>query len=923
MNNRESKCSAMKRYPFPIASILHFLLIFILITLSSSFASSTTHNSWQRGSSLSVEDDSDSLTSPDNSFTCGFYEGGTNAYYFSIWFTNSVNRTVVWMANRDRPVNGRGSRVSLEGNGIMVLADVDGSKIWSTNTTSTDVTTAELLNTGNLVLKDPLGTILWQSFDFPTDTLLPTQTLTKSKKLISVLGNGMYSSGYFSFYFDNDNVLRLMYDGPDISSPYWPNPDFSVFQNGRTNYNSSRIAVIDEMGSFKSSDQTEFRASDMGFGVKRRLTIDHDGNLRLYSLNELTRSWEVSWKALQQQCNVHGICGRNGICVYTPEPKCACPPGYEINDPSDWNKGCKPKFTRNCTQSQQVKFVELPHTDFYGFDLNYSEPVSIDSCRKLCLDDCACEAFGYRITGRGLCLTKSALFNGFTSPNFQATIYLKLPISVETPYPSIPVGSDIVCGSETEVLGGSPGMYGKGKGTTKWAYLYWFASAIGAIEAVFIASGWWFLFRKHRVPAVVEDGYRAISSQFRKFSYAELEKATKKFKEELGRGGSGAVYKGVLEDDRVVAVKKLGDVIQGEEEFWAEVSTIGRINHMNLVRMWGFCSEKTHKLLVYTYVENLSLDKHLFSNVRSSRRASLLGWKERFKIALGTAKGLAYLHHECLEWVIHCDVKPENILLDADFEPKIADFGLSKLSKRGGTGWEFSRIRGTKGYMAPDWAMNFPITAKVDVYSYGVVLLEIVTGIRLSNWVVKDGEEDEMELTRVIKAAKRKTEYEEDLWIEGIVDPRLNGQFSRNQVAKMVEIGISCVEEDRSKRPTMDRVVQALLECEDDLKVHSADILQSDFVKILVEAEFLYIVSLIYWKEKRIIYLGDGRGDSCPSLKLGEGGRAESTNTTNEYVLKVALDHGKVSGIIKPHDDVVICQKVGDSSVMKIIELKD
>ncbi|XVE97806.1 hypothetical protein REPUB_Repub03eG0050600 [Reevesia pubescens] len=341
----------------------------------------------------------------------------------------------------------------------------------------------------------------------------------------------------------------------------------------------------------------------------------------------------------------------------------------------------------------------------------------------------------------------------------------------------------------------------------RWVYLYSFASVIGAIEMFFVASGWWLLFRKHGVPAVEEEGYRVIS-QFRKFTYFELKKATKNFKEELGKGASGAVYKGFLADERVVAVKKLEDAYQIEEVFWAEVSTIGKIYHMNLVRMWGFCSEPRHRLLVYEYVQNQSLDKHLFSG-------NGLGWKERFKVALGTAKGLAYLHHECLEWVIHCDVKPENILLDGEFEPKISDFGLAKLSQRGRKNSEFSRIRGTKGYMAPEWALNFPITAKVDVYSYGVVILELVRGIRLSNWVVEEGEEQETELTRFIKVVKRKIQGEEAAWIDDAVDTRLNGIFSRIQAAKMVEIGISCVEEDKSKRPTMDSIVQALVECED------------------------------------------------------------------------------------------------------------
>ncbi|XP_022765829.1 putative receptor protein kinase ZmPK1 [Durio zibethinus] len=753
------------------------------------------------------------LTFSENLLSLAFYSVDENAYYFSIWFTNSKEKTIVWMANRDQPVNGKGSRISLLGDGSFVLTDVDGSTTWETNTSTTDVQRAELLNSGNLVLKDSSGKILWQSFDFPTDTLLPHQPFTKTKKLISRLGRGNYAAGYFNFIFDNDNVLRLMYDGPDISSVYWPNIDLDVFQNGRTNYNSSRIAVLDDMGRFLSSDGLDFSAFDSGFGVKRRLTIDYDGNLRLYSLNNGSGLWTITWEAIMQLCSVHGLCGKNGICVYSPEPKCSCPPGYEMADPSNWNKGCTPRFSRTCSQSQQVKFLKIQHVDFYGFDSSYNERISLESCKMKCLEDCQCQAFSYRLSGEGRCYTKAELFNGYKSPNFPGAIYLKLPLSIETSEAVILNGTNQTCNAtESTTIIRSSSMYETRGKRVRWVYLYSFASVIGAIEMLFIVSGWWLLFRKHGVPEVAEEGYRVISSQFRKFTYVELKKATNNFKEELGKGASGTVYKGVLADERVVAVKKLEDAYQIEEVFWAEVSTIGKINHMNLVRMWGFCSESRHRLLVYEYVENQSLDKHLFSG-------NVLGWKERFKVALGSSKGLAYLHHECLEWVTHCDVKPENILLDGEFEPKISDFGLAKLSQRGSNNSEFSRIRGTKGYMAPEWALNLPITAKVDVYSYGVVILELVKGIRLSSWVLEDGEEQETELTRFVRVVKRKIHCEEAAWIEDAVDIRLNGQFSRIQAEKMVEIGISCVDEDRSKRPTMDSIVQALMECEDEVKV--------------------------------------------------------------------------------------------------------
>nr|XP_010921667.1 putative receptor protein kinase ZmPK1 [Elaeis guineensis] len=795
--------------PSPLTNIL---LLFLL----SPSASGAARTSLSRGSSLSVEDASDILISPSRSFACGFYNVGTNAYTFSIWFSNSANKTVAWTAKRDYPVNGHGSKISFrKDGGMMNLEDANGTVVWSTNTGSAQADRVRLWDTGNLVVQDPSGKILWQSFDSPTDTLLPKQPITKTIRVVSAAAPGSLSSGYYVLYFDNDNVLRLIYDGPEISSIYWPNPDNDVFGNGRTKYNSSRYAVLDEKGKFVSSDQLAFNASDMGSGMLRRLTLDYDGNLRLYSLDESIGTWSVTWEALPQLCRIHGLCGRNGICTYTPSKEvCSCPPHYEMSDPSDWRKGCKPKFDRSCNTTQLFTYLELPQTDFWGYDRNYSESTSLEACKKTCEEeDCSCEGIHY-VSGK--CYSKSILFNGRASPDTAGNTYLRMPASMSASGSSAPQMHEPICNAtDSEATASSSSMYGSGRGKTRWVYFYGFISAFGAIEILFVVSGWWFIFRRERKPTSLEKGYRLISSQFRQFAYKELKKATGKFMDEIGRGGSGVVYKGVLDDKRVVAVKKLVDAIQGE--LGAEMSLIGRIYHKNLVRIWGFCSEGAHNLLVTEYVANGSLDKHIFGEHGT---ASVLGWSERFKIALGVAQGLAYLHHECLEWVIHCDVKPENILLDDEFEPKIADFGLAKLSKRGGVGSDTSRIRGTRGYMAPEWTTNLPITAKVDVYSYGVVLLEMVKGSRVSNLMVDEEEEVEGMLKSFVWMLKGKLESGEESWVEEIVDSRLDGQFNCKQAEKLVEIVVSCLEEDRNKRPTMDSVVHTLLSYHDEPSSH-------------------------------------------------------------------------------------------------------
>ncbi|KAM0898338.1 hypothetical protein ACQ4PT_021990 [Festuca glaucescens] len=281
------------------------------------------------------------------------------------------------------------------------------------------------------------------------------------------------------------------------------------------------------------------------------------------------------------------------------------------------------------------------------------------------------------------------------------------------------------------------------------------------------------------------------------FGYTDLQRATKHFSEKLGGGSFGSVFKGSLSDSTAIAVKRLDHAYQGEKQFRAEVSSIGITHHINLVRLIGFCCDGSRILLVYEHMTNRSLDLHLFES------RTTIPWNSRYQIALRVARGLVYLHESCQDCIIHCDIKPENILLDASFAPKIADFGMAKLLGR-----DFSRVlttaRGTAGYRAPEWICGVAITPKADVYSYGMVLLEIISGRRNSRPTCAcDGYHDDY---FPVYVARKLLEGDTG----SLVDHRVHGDVNLDEAQIACKVACWCIQYNEFDRPTMGRVVQIL-----------------------------------------------------------------------------------------------------------------
>ncbi|KAK8514033.1 hypothetical protein V6N13_062937 [Hibiscus sabdariffa] len=283
------------------------------------------------------------------------------------------------------------------------------------------------------------------------------------------------------------------------------------------------------------------------------------------------------------------------------------------------------------------------------------------------------------------------------------------------------------------------------------------------------------------------------------FSYNQLRSATDDFNSsnKIGRGGFGTVYKGILKDRTEVAVKTLAaQSKQGAREFLTEINTISNVKHPNLVELIGCCIEGTNRILVYEYVENKSLDKVLLDQRSTNIK---LDWSKRSAICMGIARGLAFLHEELVPHIVHRDIKSSNILLDKDFNPKIGDFGLAKLFPDNITHIS-TRIAGTTGYLAPEYALGGQLTMKADVYSFGVLVLEIISGrsSSMTNW---GG-------TEMLLLEWAWQLHEEGKLLE-LVDPEL-GEFPEEEVLRYMKVAFFCTQAASNRRPLMSQVIKML-----------------------------------------------------------------------------------------------------------------
>ncbi|XP_061376418.1 G-type lectin S-receptor-like serine/threonine-protein kinase SD2-5 [Gastrolobium bilobum] len=724
-----------------------------------------------------IDRDGKFLVSNKGDFGFGFVTTANDTTLFLLAVVHMDSTKVVWVANRALPVSNSDKFVFDEkGN---VFLQKGGTVVWSTDTSGKGVSSMELQDTGNLVLLGKDNRVIWQSFSHPTDTLLPMQDFTEGMELISEPGSNNLT---YVLKIESGNVI--LYAGFQTPQPYWSlqkdsriivNNNGDVVASATLSANSWRFYDKNKslLWQFIFAEDSAANANATWIAV-----LGSDGIITFSNLQSARSIVASPTRIPQDSCSTPEPCDPYNIC--TGDKKCSCPSVLSSSP------NCKPGFLSPCNSKNSIELLKADDRLNY-FALEFLPPSSktdLIGCKTSCSENCSCLAMFFQ-SSSGNCFLLDRIGSFEKSDNDYGFVsYIK-------------VSSD--------------GGAGTGIGKSGSSNIQTIVVVIIVIITLLVISGMLFVghryFRKKQnLPESPpqenseEDNFlENLTGMPIRFSYNDLETATNNFSVKLGHGGFGSVYKGVLPDGTQLAVKKLEGIGQGKKEFRAEVSIIGSIHHNHLVRLKGFCAEGTHRLLAYEYMANGSLDRWIFNK---NKGEFLLDWDTRFNIALGTAKGLAYLHQDCDSKIVHCDIKPENVLLDDNFSAKVSDFGLAKLMTREQS-HVFTTLRGTRGYLAPEWITNYAISEKSDVYSYGMVLLEIIGGRK--NYDPTKSSEKSHFPTFAFKMM-------EEGKVKDILDSKLktyeNGVDVRVHIA--VKVALWCIQEDMSLRPSMTKVVQML-----------------------------------------------------------------------------------------------------------------
>lgn len=766
------------------------IMIFIMNLCATNATQSTAHNntSWQNNQGSAQE----SYNFVDGShvrtllvrngasksypkFGFGFLRNGTTDeifYLVTVRFVGEITSSsnhqnhppvILWFANGQSPVK-ENATLEFTADGDLILKDADGTRVWSTETSGSNVTRITLDGNGNLRLYDAKNRPHWISFLHPTNTWLPGQRLHVHKMMASTNSTTSLSQGKF--------ILSLSPKGIEVFLNMSTVKRFQTipYRNYLLNMssavlNKSAILVFNKSGShitYEVAPRSKFHY----------MRLEPNGHLNIYQLdNGYSDNADLSRDEHYGDCIYPTKCGNYGVCS---NGECTCPGSssyFKQSNDSGNGFSCAEVTHLSCQLKHLQRFLKLENVTYFDF-VPHLINIDAEGCQRACLGNCSCKAALFRYQGSlstGNCSLPTEIYTLRNSTKVISGYNDITFIKVQLP-------SD----------------------QNKLSLLFMLLLSVSAFLLLVIGASIYLYKRwregKRRDKSTDESSVH-VANHLVKFSSKAMKYATRDFQIRLGRGGSGSVFEGLLNDGTKVAVKRLNPgENRGKKEFLSEVETIGNIHHFNLVRLVGYCAERSNRFLVYEYMCNGSLDKWIYHK----DRMQTLSWDIRKKIIFQISRGLEYLHDYCNPKIIHFDIKPQNILLDRDLNVKIADFGLARLIAQ-----DQSHVstmpKGTPGYMAPELTRGNSITAKIDIYSFGVVILEIICGRRSSD--PKGG--DYLVDTLKVKA-------EADRLCDLVDEKSEDMQSHRDEAVKMIQIAISCLQKNLHRRPSASMLVTVL-----------------------------------------------------------------------------------------------------------------
>ncbi|XP_055834142.1 G-type lectin S-receptor-like serine/threonine-protein kinase At4g27290 [Solanum dulcamara] len=760
-----------------------FFLLFLLAFCSS------IHNSFSNTTRDLINTnqfiiDGETIVSSDGTFELGFFNpSGSSNRYIGIWYKRILPhvQTVVWVANRENPLTNTSSiQLKVTKPGILALFNDKNESIWSTNTSrSVQNPVAVLLDSGNLVVKDANDNnpedFLWQSFNFPTDTHLPDMKLGKNFKT----GHEVYLSAWKT---DNDpapgeftrNIDPTGY--PQIFTKSGTDVLYRIGPWNGLRWSGAPTPLLECCFAqvIFNEEEVYYTYSLINSSIIARLVLTSNGYIQRLLWVDRTKRWHIYYSLPADNCDTHSLCGAYGSCDIDNIPVCGCLEKFVPKHPQQWEKGdwlegCVRKTPLDCNKEHVfIKYsgIKLPDTKHSHYD----KTMTLEGCKQVCSRSCSCTAYSsldIKNGDKGCLLWFGELIDIRKLSERGQDIYIKMD------------------SSEQESEAGSKRKKAK-----------IFSVSFSLLMAMILLSLILFLYKwKKRKKLQLKEDF-----ELPLFQLSTITSTTNNFSlnNKIGEGGFGPVYKGVLEEGQEIAVKRLSRTsMQGLDQFKNEVIYIAKLQHRNLVRLLGCCIQGDEKMLIYEYMPNKSLDSYIFDKTRSK----LLDWPKRFNIINGIARGLLYLHQDSRLRIIHRDLKPSNILLDTDMNPKISDFGMARSVAGNEMGAKTRNVVGTHGYMSPEYAVDGIFSVKSDVFSFGVLLLEIVSSKRNRGFVHQDHN-----LNLLGHAWKL---YKEDMSLE-LIDEQLADSWDISQVLRLIHVGLLCVQQHPDDRPNMSSVVHML-----------------------------------------------------------------------------------------------------------------